>query len=217
MLALVVVTTASASPTILGQTALNDTRIDGALVPAGTTVLSPSTIATGDYPAAVHLTTGQTVNLGPNSSAQIMTASEGRISLSAESGNVAVGTQDGEVFQLAMNNVAMLQDSEPGSGDSVVMIEVCDSDGNLIEWDAADIESCKGCYLPENGVCEDKPTILGISMPIALAIGGGAAVLGYVVADDDDGETSVLLCGTPDASGNVPPGTNPPGVGGCPG
>ena len=39
-------------------------RVDGALVPAGTTLLSPTTIATGSSPAAVHLTTGQTLNLG---------------------------------------------------------------------------------------------------------------------------------------------------------
>ena len=215
LVSLLVALPSVAAPIVLGQTALNSSIVDGVEVPTGTTVLSPSRIQTASAPAAVHLSTGQTLNLGPNSSARLESASGGRISLAAETGTVEVGTQDGEVFQLALNAVAMLDDNEPGSGQDVVMIEVCDKDGNLIEWDAADIKNCKGCDLPENGVCKDKPTLLGISVPVAIGIGVGAGVLGFVIADDDD-DTQVLLCGVPDASGNVPPGTNPPGQGGCP-
>ncbi len=208
----------AAAGTVLGQTALNNSKVDGALVPAGTTVLSPSKIETGAYPGTVHLSTGQTLNLGPNSSARLEAAPGGRISLAAESGLVQIGTETGEVFKLAANTVALLDEEEPGSGTAVVKIEVCDADDSLITWDATSLDTCLKCYLPnDDGECKgDKGGgawytstggIIGIT---AAALGAG-----YLIADSGT-ETKTVACGVPDASGNVPPGTNPPGVGGCP-
>lgn len=207
-----------AAGTVLGQTALNSARVDGALVPAGTTVLSPSTVETGAFPAAIHLTTGQTLNLSSNSSASLTTVPDGRISLTAESGTVEIGAESGEVFKLAANTVAMLDETEPGSGDAVVMITVCDDDDYLIEWDAADIDSCEDCYLPKkvqnddgtwNYECKGKRAgflFLGLSKGAAIGIGATGLVAGYAIAEDD----------CHDASPCVPCGSNPPGVGGGP-
>lgn len=199
---------------VVGQTAHSTATVDGALVPAGTTLLSPSEISTGSSPAAVHLATGQTLNLGTNSSARIATTPEGRISLAATRGAVEIGTESGEVFKLASNTIAMLDNDEPGSGDPVVMIEVCDANDKLIEWDAADIKNCSDCYLPnENGECKGKPAGFAWGPGTVAAVAAGTGALGFFIADDDP---APIPCGVPDASGNIPPGTNPPGVGGCP-
>lgn len=216
-----VVAIPAAGDTVLGQTALNASKVDGALVPAGTTLLSPSTLETGADPVAVHLATGQTLNLGPNSSARLAATPEGRITLAARSGAVAVGIETGEVFQLAANTVVMVSDSEPGTGDAVVMVQVCDAGDNLTEWDAANIGNCESCYLPDadgncTGTAKGKGKGKGsVGLGLGAALGVGGLVGGFLIADHNK-STRIVACGVPDASGSIPAGTNPPGVGGCP-
>lgn len=227
LIAAVVAMPASAA-TVIGQTSLNDSKVDGALVPAGTTVLSPSTVETGAYPATVHLATGHTLNLGPNSSARLEAASEGRISLAAESGDIEVGSETGEVFKLAANTVVTVAQEEVigegrRTGCYVDAAGMCTGTfpGGVCECTEKDAATgvCEVCTGVTAGSGGGGGTGTGIGIGTAIGIAIGAGVGGYLLADSEDTvrtEQVIILCGTPDASGNVPPGTNPPGVGGCP-
>ena len=206
---------------VLGQVALNEVRIDGSLVPTGTTVLSPSLLETGSHPTTVHLSTGQTLSLGPTSSARLSGVEGGRISVAAETGNVRIGNGTGEVFKLAANTVAVL-DQEIGSGDPVTLrsdgcekadeARVCDEDNNLICWPAADLANCKGCSIPdynepedpEDDVCRKKGAGFLVWTPgKAVVVVGGATVLGLVVGEEiNDGQ--VVQCQARDASPFIP-------------
>ena len=204
--------TAPALAGVLGQVALNEARVDGALVPAGTTVLSPSLIETGRYASTVHLTNGQTVSLGPNSSAYLEAGLEGGIELAARRGRVQIGDRRGETFQIASNTVAFLEDEEPAEGEPIAMLKMCEEPGKpvmvpLVEeeiqakidlgWGVAGVD-------PYDEDCNKKKgAIWFVWTPAKVAaVAGGGLVLGAVVGEEILADE--VQCQAADASPFIP-------------
>ncbi len=214
LLALAALVAAPAAADVLGQVALNEVKVDGALVPTGTTVMSPSLVETGSYPGSVHLSTGQTVNLAANSSAYLQAGSEGGVELSARSGQVQVGGLDGETFQLAMNTVALLEDEEPSLGSPVAKIKMCRGDGDpvMVALDDAEIQAKIDLGWGVAGVdpydadCNKKAGAGFVwTKGKVAALVGGTLVLGYVIGEEGDKTvTQEVQCQSPDASPVVP-------------
>ena len=75
---------------VLGQIATNGAKLDGIAVPSGTTILDPSTIATGDSPAVIHLGNGMVIAMAPHSSASFSGAGSGSVAMAVDSGEVAM-------------------------------------------------------------------------------------------------------------------------------
>lgn len=193
-LVLTVIATAPVSAGVLGQVALNDARIDGALAPTGTTVMSPSLVETGNYPSTVHLSSGRTVSLGPNSSAYLKAGSEGGIELAARRGDVRVGDPSGETFQIASNTVAFLDDEEPAAGDPMAKIKMCEEPGKpvMVPLDEAEVQAkidlgwgVAGVDPYDEDCKKKKGAVLFFWTPAKVAaVVGGVSVLGIIVNEE---------------------------------
>lgn len=212
LLAATVLVAVPAAAEVLGQVALNQVKVDGALVPTGTTVMSPSLVETGIYPSSVHLSTGQTLSLAANSSAYLEAGSEGGIELSARGGRVQVGSPGNETFQLAMNTVALLEDEPAGSGEPVAKLKMCKEPGEpvMVPLDEAEIQAKIDLGWGVAGVdpydedCEkDKAGAFVWTSGKVAALAAGTLVLGYVV-EEEGNDTNEVECQAADASPFVP-------------
>lgn len=90
----------------VGQTASADAKVDGIRVPSGTTLLSPTLVATGDAPAVLHIGTGEVVTMAPRSSAVLASIDEG-VQLAVQSGRVAYTSDSGEVEYLSQTETLL--------------------------------------------------------------------------------------------------------------
>lgn len=126
---------ALASTSIVGQVATNDVRLDGALVPAGTTLFSGSVVATSDTTAVVHLANGRSVALDRNSQATFADAGEGDVRIAVDEGRASFQGTSGQPVMVMAKRTLLLQD-EVGEGDAMRAepVELCTyvDDG---EWD----------------------------------------------------------------------------------
>jgi hypothetical protein len=205
---------ASADVTVVGQVALNELRMDGALVPTGTTVLSPSLLETGAFSSTIHLATGQSLKLAPNSSAYLEASSRGEVAVATRSGVVEVGRPFGEPIRLASNTVALLAPQEPATGAAVEKIKMCRADRDPVWVELSETAVQNGIDQgwgvagvdPYDQDCRKKK-VAGIVWTPAKVTGliAGTLVAGYVIGDqlaDDDARE--VRCQSPDASPIVP-------------
>jgi len=77
------------APKAVGQVVASGARMDGILVPSGTTLFSPTTVKTDAQAAVVRLTTGELLQLAANSSAAFRTTGSGQITVAVNSGTLS--------------------------------------------------------------------------------------------------------------------------------
>jgi hypothetical protein len=198
------------APQILGQVAMNDLKLDGALVPAGTAVLSPSSLTTDQHPSVVHLRTGQTLALDSNSSADLQAMPDGTLHVIGRSGRVQIADSRGEVMTLASRDVAVLATQEPAAGGPRVRLLMCKPNGQQLEVNMTkpEVQAAMSSGWVPAGVdpygpnCENRPGVAGWSTPgRRIAIAAGVGVLGFVISDQTRGENNVNVSCVP---GSVP-------------
>ncbi len=85
----------------IGQVVAAGVRMDGVLVPSGTTLFSPSMLKTEARPAVVRLTTGELLQLGANSSAAFQTSGNGQITVAVNSGTLSYRVAGGSAATVA--------------------------------------------------------------------------------------------------------------------
>lgn len=130
--------TPAGAATVLGQVATGDLTIDGAAAPAGTTLLSPTLVATGARAGLVYLDNGQVLALGPGTRTYLEEAPEGEVRASVQSGSLLVRQSSGTLMTVAQNDVVQLdqEGAEIGEGKKVggaeEMVELC----RLVDWTA---------------------------------------------------------------------------------
>lgn len=199
---------------VVGQVALNEVRMDGAMVPTGTTVLSPSLLETGAYSSTVHLATGQSLNLAPNSSAYFESSPQG-VEVSARSGVVEVGRAFGEPIRLASNTVALLAAQEPATGAPVEKLKMCKANGDPVWVEMTEIAVQNGIDQgwgvagvdPWDKDCNKKKVAGFIWTPLKVAgVVAGVLAVGYFIGDQmaGDGKDREVRCQSPQASPVVP-------------
>jgi len=103
---------------VLGQLASNGATLDGITVPSGTTILDPSTIATGDDPAVIHLINGSVLAMAPHSKASFSGESGGKTTLAVETGEVILRDQAGEPVILKADTSVVIQEEGVQEGES---------------------------------------------------------------------------------------------------
>lgn len=184
---------------VLGQVALNDLKLDGALVPPGTAVLSPSSLATDQHPSVVHLTTGQTLALDSNSSADLQAMPDGTLRVTGRSGRVQIGDSKGGVMTLASKDMAVVAPQEPAAG-SPRRLLMCKPNGQRLEVNfiKAEVQQAMDTGWVPAGVdpygpsCETRRGVAGWWTPgRMIAVSAGAGVLGFVIADQSRSENNV--------------------------
>lgn len=77
------------APKAIGQVVASGVRMDGVLVPSGTTLFSPSLLKTNGQPGMVRLRTGEVLQLGANSSAAFQATTDGQITVAVNSGTLS--------------------------------------------------------------------------------------------------------------------------------
>lgn len=92
----------------VGQVVGDGATLDGVAVPSGTTLLSPSVVETADEPVILHLSNGQALTMGPESSAVLESSFDGEIRLTVDQGEVALREPSGAVTTLAANSQVVL-------------------------------------------------------------------------------------------------------------
>ena len=198
---------------VLGQVALNEVKVDGTLVPTGTTVLSPSLVETGTYAGTVHLTNGRTVTLAPDSTAYLKSSEKGGVELAARRGQVQIADRNGETFQVASNTVAFMEDEEPAVGDPVTKLKMCEEPGKpvMVPLDEAEIQAkidlgwgVAGVDPYDEDCNKKKGAFFFVWTPAKVAaVVGSASVLGYVINEETRGG-QVVECQAADASPFLP-------------
>jgi len=200
---------------VLGQVALNQARVDGSRVPTGTTVLSPSLVQTRGYATAIHLTTGQTLNLAPHSSAYLEAIENGvGVQIAARSGKVDIQQGSGGAFQMTENTVVRLQAEQPGTGEAIKRIKMCrgDQDPVWVDLNEAAIQEGidKGWGVageaPYDEDCNKSNKAGGVVWTkgkIAALVAGGA-VAGYVIGRQNEHHREVAC--QPHSASPVTPG-----------
>ena len=131
---------------VMGQVATGQVRVDGLSVPDGTTLISPSTVATGAEPALVYLENGQVLAMGPATSAYLETVQGTRVQATVSSGSLLVKKPTGRIMTVASNSVVLFDQEgaqQIGEGKRVVpeeeeMVELC----RLVEWTPQKAELC---------------------------------------------------------------------------
>jgi len=103
---------------VLGQIASNGATLDGNVVPSGTTLLDPSTIATADDPAVIHLMNGNVIAMAAHSKASFSGESGGATTLAVESGEVVLRDRRGEPLLLAADASVLIQEEGVQEGES---------------------------------------------------------------------------------------------------
>ncbi len=85
----------------IGQVVASGVRMDGTLVPSGTTLFSPSMLKTEAQPAVIRLATGELLRLGANSSAAFQAAGNGEITVAVNSGTLTFKAASGSTVGAA--------------------------------------------------------------------------------------------------------------------
>ena len=81
---------------MLGQTVSAGVLVDGSPVPSGTTLLSPSVLATRSDPGRIFLAEGHVLKLAPETRAYLAATPWGELELAVEDGAVAVHSGNSE-------------------------------------------------------------------------------------------------------------------------
>ncbi len=131
---------------VLGQVATGQVSVDGLSVPDGTTLMSPSTVATGGKPALVYLENGQVLAMGPATRAYLETVQGSRVQATVSSGSLLVKRPTGRIMTVASNSVVVFDQEgaqQIGEGKRVVpeeeeMVGLC----RLEEWTPQKAELC---------------------------------------------------------------------------
>jgi len=85
----------------IGQVIASGIRMDGVVVPSGTTLFSPSLLKTAAQPGVVRLTTGDVLRLGANSSAAFQRSGSGEITVAVNSGTLSYRVASGSATTVA--------------------------------------------------------------------------------------------------------------------
>jgi hypothetical protein len=153
LLALLVPTQSLPAAITVGQTASAEAKVDGVWVPAGTTLLSPAVVATGEAPAVLHLGTGEAIVLAPRTAA-IVTADQGGVRLAVQQGRVAYTSNSGQVEYLSQTET-LLARAQGGvqEGSRSDRNEEEEDLCQLREWTASHWQECRFDD-PDNDQCK---------------------------------------------------------------
>lgn len=126
---------AASNVEILGTTASNEVRLDGYAVPSGTTLVSPSVVASAELPALVHLRGGHAIALAAGSEALFERSATGGIRLAVKAGMMEINEPGGSLIRLAANESHLLADeNQIGEGLQVELVALCTFDDDKEEW-----------------------------------------------------------------------------------
>ncbi|HEV8632299.1 MAG TPA: hypothetical protein VGV61_18440, partial [Thermoanaerobaculia bacterium] len=89
-------------------------QLDGIAVPAGTTLLSPATVRSGEQASLVHLGNGSGLVLAPRSQARLERAAGAQVRVAVLAGSVAYRNGGGPLRAIARDQVAMLGPAQGG-------------------------------------------------------------------------------------------------------
>lgn len=195
---------AGATPAFVGQTVSGDLSIDGIPVPTGTTVMSPSRVASGAESGLIRLQDNRVIGFEANSVAVIGSAPSGGVQVAVKSGAVAVANADGTVMRLAADTTTLLeQEGQVGQGEPIEeLVELCTFDEQADDWQRVEVLASQveqrlaagDVYPGDDGLdedCEeDKAAIFwttGKKVGLGLA---GAAVLGFGIDELDSDDTT---------------------------
>ena len=144
----------------VGQITSIGVRLDGVKVPSGTTMMSPALVTTGDQPAVVHLSNGQVVNLGPETTAHVTAMENGLLDLSIDEGSAAYLSRGGELITLSSLGTAIFsagaaggraQEIGEGEENEIHMCELEDS--NPQKFAKCSVAAAQGGN-PSDGECD---------------------------------------------------------------
>ncbi|HLV02389.1 MAG TPA: hypothetical protein VKZ59_14050, partial [Acidobacteriota bacterium] len=97
------------APAAVGQVISETVAIDGVVVPSGTALLAPTTLATSQQPAAIHLIGGHTVELARNSAVQLNRSSD-TVQLLLQDGTLSFKGPEGSVETVAAPSELVIAD-----------------------------------------------------------------------------------------------------------
>lgn len=130
----------------VGQTATAGAKVDGVLVPSGTTLLSPARVETGASPAVVHLSNGRVLAFSEETDAMVESVG-GDVRLDVRSGNVVYTDDSGEVaFLSASNSLLLDQEGQIQEGERVSESSAEDTERlcELQDWTTELWQACTG-------------------------------------------------------------------------
>jgi hypothetical protein len=153
LMALLVPTQSLLAAIAVGQTASADAKVDGVWVPAGTTLLSPAVVATGEAPAVLHLGTGEAIALAPRTAA-VVTADQGGVRLAVQQGRVAYTSNTGQVEYLSQTET-LLASAQGGvqEGSRADRNQEEEDLCQLRDWTASHWQECRFDD-PDNDQCD---------------------------------------------------------------
>jgi hypothetical protein len=96
----------------LGQVGGNGVQLDGLAVPAGTTLLSPVTVRSGQQAALLHLGNGAALVLAPRSQARLERAPDARVRVAVLAGSLAYREGAGPLHAVVRDQIAWLGPSQ---------------------------------------------------------------------------------------------------------
>lgn len=127
----------------VGQTASADARVDGIPVPSGTTLISPAVVETGDSGAVIHLSNGEVVSIGPQTTALVTSVDQG-IRLAVQQGNVAYTDNAGAIATLSSTETMLVsQEGQIREGERIATEEGEERLCELQDWTADLWQACR--------------------------------------------------------------------------
>lgn len=127
----------------VGQTASADARVDGIVVPSGTTLISPATVEAGANGAVIHLSNGEVIAMAPQSAAVVAQVDDG-IQLAVQKGNVAYTDSAGEMETMSRTETVLVaQQGEIQQGARIDTNEEEEDLCELQDWTAALWQTCR--------------------------------------------------------------------------
>jgi hypothetical protein len=188
----------------LGLVVTGDVKVDGAKVAAGTTLLSPAVIETGEQGAVVHLSNGRVLSIEPASTAHLELTRPGVVQITVDRGNLMYRNQSGQLATLSKNAKTQLDATGqvgPGAGGQVAAATQPaapnGAGGGLASVaDAASAPKVTICHIPPGNPSNMHTIEVGASaVPAHLAHGDS---LGECCPENDE---EVISPGCPDGKG----------------
>lgn len=206
MLALVLATAATAwtEPSgYLGQTVSSDLRVDGAPVPSGTTLLSPTLISSSDAGGLLRLDDNSILGVDAGSAVYLESTPAGGVQVAVRSGTASLESADGESFLLAAKSRMVVDpQGQVLDGETIQMVEVCTFDQEANEWELVEVPEpevanrlAAGDVMPgteglDEECNEDKPVVFWTTAKkVGVGI-GAAAVLGFGIDEINNDDTT---------------------------
>lgn len=127
----------------VGQTASADARVDGIVVPSGTTLISPAMVEAGDNGAVIHLSNGEVIAMAPQSAAVVAQVDDG-IQLAVQRGNVAYTDNSGAAETMSRTETVLVaQQGQIQQGARIGADEEEEDLCELQDWTAALWKTCR--------------------------------------------------------------------------